>query len=46
MALSADAAIPGTPDRRLMNYRSLPGIFTIFSTTISKNPVLPMFSQN
>lgn len=32
-------------DRRLMYYLFLLGFFAIFSTTISKNPVLPLFSQ-
>jgi MFS family permease len=33
------------PDRTLMVYLSLIGFFAIFSTTISKNPVLPLFAQ-
>ena len=33
------------PDRRMMYYLFLLGFFAIFSTTISKNPVLPLFSQ-
>jgi MFS family permease len=33
------------PDRRMMYYLCLLGFFAIFSTTISKNPVLPLFSQ-
>ncbi|RPI36383.1 MAG: MFS transporter, partial [Methanoregulaceae archaeon] len=33
------------PDRRAMNILSLIGFFAIFSTTLSKNPVLPLFSQ-
>ena len=33
------------PDRTLMFYLSLIGFFAIFSTTISKNPVLPLFVQ-
>jgi len=33
------------PDRVLMYYLSLIGFFAIFSTTISKNPVLPLFVQ-
>jgi len=37
-------ARPGT-DRALMYYLSLIGFFAIFSTTISKNPVLPLFVQ-
>jgi MFS family permease len=32
-------------DRTLMVYLSLIGFFAIFSTTISKNPVLPLFAQ-
>jgi len=34
-----------TPDRRIIYYLSLIGFFGIFSTTISKNPVLPLFVQ-
>jgi len=34
-----------SPDQRMMYYISLLGFFAIFSTTISKNPVLPLFSQ-
>jgi MFS family permease len=33
------------PDRRMMYYLFLLGFFAIFSTTLSKNPVLPLFSQ-
>jgi MFS family permease len=33
------------PDRNLMYYLSLLGFFAIFSTTLSKNPVLSLFSQ-
>jgi MFS family permease len=33
------------PSRRMMNYVCLLGFFAIFSTTISKNPVLPLFTQ-
>jgi MFS family permease len=33
------------PDQRMVYYLSLLGFFAIFSTTISKNPVLPLFSQ-
>jgi MFS family permease len=33
------------PDRRMMYYLFLLGFFAIFSTTISKNPVLPLFSH-
>ncbi len=34
-----------SPDRRMVYYLFLLGFFAIFSTTISKNPVLPLFSQ-
>ena len=34
-----------TPDRRSVYILSLIGFFAIFSTTLSKNPVLPLFSQ-
>jgi MFS family permease len=34
-----------SPDHRLMYYLFVLGFFAIFSTTISKNPVLPLFSQ-
>lgn len=34
-----------SPDRRMMYYLSLLGFFAIFSTTVAKNPVLPLFSQ-
>jgi MFS family permease len=33
------------PSRRMMYYVCLLGFFAIFSTTISKNPVLPLFTQ-
>ncbi len=33
------------PDRRAKYILSLIGFFAIFSTTLSKNPVLPLFSQ-
>ena len=33
------------PDRTMMFYLSLLGFFAIFSTTISKNPVLPLYVQ-
>jgi MFS family permease len=36
---------PSRPDRTLIYYLSLIGFFAIFSTTISKNPVLPLFVQ-
>ena len=34
-----------SPYHRMVWYLSLLGFFAIFSTTISKNPVLPLFSQ-
>jgi MFS family permease len=34
-----------SPNRRIIWYLFLLGFFAIFSTTISKNPVLPLFSQ-
>ncbi|HWS22740.1 MAG TPA: MFS transporter [Methanoregula sp.] len=34
-----------SPDRSLVRYLFLLGFFAIFSTTISKNPVLSLFSQ-
>lgn len=34
-----------TPDSRSMYILSLIGFFAVFSTTLSKNPVLPLFSQ-
>jgi len=37
---------PTSTDRRYMYYISLLGFFAIFSTTISKNPVLPLFMQS
>ncbi|MDD5025417.1 MAG: MFS transporter [Methanoregula sp.] len=46
--MPADSSPPGfwsLSDRRFMYYLSLVGFFAIFSTTISKNPVLPLFSQ-
>ncbi|MDP3396759.1 MAG: MFS transporter [Methanoregula sp.] len=36
---------PFFTDRRMMYYLFLLGFFAIFSTTISKNPVLPLFSH-
>jgi len=36
---------PHLPDRRILYSLFLLGFFAIFSTTISKNPVLPLFSQ-
>ena len=46
--MSPAQTLPGIrffPERRMMYYLSLVGFFAIFSTTISKNPVLPLFSQ-
>ena len=37
--------VQSRPDRTMMYYLSLLGFFAIFSTTISKNPVLPLFVQ-
>ena len=34
-----------SPDQRMVYYLFLLGFFAIFSTTLSKNPVLPLFSQ-
>jgi len=34
-----------SPDRRMIYYLSLLGFFAIFSTTLSKSPVLPLFSR-
>ena len=42
--MSGPAGLLG-PSRRMMYYVSLLGFFAIFSTTISKNPVLPLFTQ-
>ncbi len=39
------AGVRSRTDRTLMYYLSLIGFFAIFSTTISKNPVLPLFVQ-
>ena len=39
------AGVQSRTDRTLMYYLSLIGFFAIFSTTISKNPVLPLFVQ-
>jgi MFS family permease len=41
----ADSNSRLSPNRRMMYYLFLLGFFAIFSTTISKNPVLPLFSQ-
>jgi len=46
--MSSAQSSPGArffPKRRMMYYLSLLGFFAIFSTTIAKNPVLPLFSQ-
>ena len=45
MSHTSGPAGPFTPSRRMMFYFSLLGFFAIFSTTISKNPVLPLFTQ-
>jgi MFS family permease len=45
MSLLARDPVLSFPDRRMMYYLFLIGFFAIFSTTISKNPVLPLFSQ-
>jgi MFS family permease len=45
MSYISSLAGPFTPSRRMMFYVSLLGFFAIFSTTISKNPVLPLFTQ-
>ena len=45
MSPASGLAGPFTPSRRMMFYFSLLGFFAIFSTTISKNPVLPLFTQ-
>ncbi|MBN1166117.1 MAG: MFS transporter [Methanospirillaceae archaeon] len=37
--------IPPSGNRILMYYLSLIGLFAIFSTTVSKNPVLPLYVQ-
>ena len=37
--------VQSRPERTMMYYLSLLGFFAIFSTTISKNPVLPLFVQ-
>lgn len=34
-----------SPDKKIVYYLFLLGFFAIFSTTISKNPVLPLFSE-
>jgi MFS family permease len=47
-AMSQPVTIPKegcSPDHRMMYYLFLLGFFAIFSTTISKNPVLPLFSH-
>ncbi len=45
-SLNDEIHAPTSTDRRLMYYISLLGFFAIFSTTISKNPVLPLFMQS
>ena len=44
--LEPQKGYPAFNDRRMMYYISLLGFFAIFSTTISKNPVLPLFMQS
>ena len=46
--MSAPPAIASkrfSPEHKMLYYLFLLGFFAIFSTTISKNPVLPLFSQ-
>ncbi len=46
--MSPDTQVAGPdtrPGRNLIFYLSLIGFFAIFSTTVSKNPVLPLFVQ-
>ena len=45
MSPTSGPAGPLIPSRRMMYYLCLLGFFAIFSTTISKNPVLPLFTQ-
>jgi MFS family permease len=45
MLLTAKDRVPLSPERRGIYFLFLMGFFAIFSTTISKNPVLPLFSQ-
>jgi len=45
-SLTDEVKAPTSTDRRLMYYISLLGFFAIFSTSISKNPVLPLFMQS
>ncbi|WP_048152661.1 MFS transporter [Methanolacinia paynteri] len=40
--MSSNSSLPG---RRMVYFLFMLGFFAIFSTTISKNPVLPLFSQ-
>jgi MFS family permease len=42
---SSGTGVTFSPDRRMIYYLFLLGFFAIFSTTISKNPVLPLFSK-
>ncbi|MDL5503720.1 MAG: MFS transporter, partial [Candidatus Methanoperedens sp.] len=44
--LTDEVNAPTSTDRQLMYYISLLGFFAIFSTTISKNPVLPLYMQS
>src|SRR5512137_3171599 len=45
MSYTSSPAGMFAPSRRMMYYLCLLGFFAIFSTTISKNPVLPLFTQ-
>ena len=45
MSRSSTEPVRNVPDRRMMYYLFLLGFFAIFSTTISKNPVLPLYSS-
>jgi MFS family permease len=45
MSYSDPPDIDPSMNRRMIHYLFLLGFFAIFSTTISKNPVLPLFSQ-
>lgn len=45
MAAPGGTDVPADSPRRIAYFFFLLGFFAIFSTTISKNPVLPLFSQ-
>lgn len=45
-SLTGEVHALASTDRMLMYYISLLGFFAIFSSTISKNPVLPLFMQS